>query len=105
MTTSVEQINQQIAITQDLNNRLDQVEEFYLPDIIEHEGEPLARVTHVVNQELHPGAVQVRPYRRIELVNSSEKIITARILDSVIITMFAASCVLLYNSIVWTIRS
>jgi len=96
-------MNPQTTTAQDLNDRLDQVEEFYLPDIIEHQGEPLARVTSVAPQDLHLGAAQVRPYRKIELISSRSRVISAGILDSAIIVLFLVSCVLLYKSIVWTI--
>jgi hypothetical protein len=88
---------------EDLQQRLDILEEeFYLPDIIEEIHEPAA--TSVSSDRArHLGAAKVRQYRKIELVESSEKNITKMTLDIIVITMFAFSCYLLYNSIIWTI--
>jgi len=96
-------IEPKTAAVQDLNDRLDKVEEFYLPDIIEHHGEPLATVTPAADHDPHLGAATVRPYRRIELVHSSEKIIIGMLMDGVIVLQFVITCYLLYKSIVWSI--
>jgi hypothetical protein len=96
-------MNHKTTTAQDLNDRLDQVEEFYLPDIIEHQGEPLARVTSVAHQDLHLGAAEVRPLRNIS--ESSEKNLTGLLLDVAIIALFVLTCYVMYNAIVWSIWS
>jgi hypothetical protein len=93
-----------MATVQDLNDRLDKVEEFYLPDIIEHNGEPIATVT-TSKPNLDPGALSVRGYRKVVLVESSEKKLAGVLLDGMILTMFVLSIAILYNSLVWSIWS
>lgn len=92
-------MNDQMLVIQDLNQRLDDLEDFYLPDVIEHLGEPIATVTPS-NKDLQSN---VRVYRKIELVENNKSILTKMVLDGIIVTMFALSCWLLYNSIIWTI--
>jgi hypothetical protein len=94
-----ERINDQMLVVQNLNQRLDDLEEFYLPDVIEHLGKPIATVTPS-NKDLQSN---IREYRKIELVESNETILLKMLLDGMIVTMFVFSCFLLYNSIVWTI--
>jgi hypothetical protein len=94
-----ERIDDQMLVVQDLNRRLDDLEEFYLPDVIEHLGEPVATVTPA-RKDLQSN---VRESRRIELIESNETILLKMLLDGMIVTMFVFSCFLLYNSIVWTI--
>ena len=94
-----ERINDQMLVVQNLNQRLDDLEEFYLPDVIEHLGKPIATVTPS-NKDLQSN---VRESRRIELIESNETILLKMLLDGMIVIMFVFSCFLLYNSIVWTI--
>ena len=87
-------------VLDDLNQRLDTLEEFHLPDIVE---EPSPSVSSYRDQ--HLGPAKVKPFRKIELVKSNEAIIMEMILDGIVIAMFIFSCYLLYISIVWTIWS
>jgi hypothetical protein len=84
---------------QALNQRLDDLEEFRLPDIIEHDdGTPLASVTPPLDSRSKP-----RECPEIKLIQSNETILLKMLLDGIIVVVFVFSCVLLYNSIVWTI--
>jgi hypothetical protein len=87
---------------QALNQRLDDLEEFRLPDIIEHDdGTPLARVRYSNNAEGLGG--DIRPHPQIALVRAREHYVIDGVMILVIAVMFLFTLVLLVNSIAWTI--
>jgi hypothetical protein len=88
---------------QALNQRLDDLEEFRLPDIIEHDdGTPLARVRSSVDTNSN-GSKSSRHRPQITLVREGHHHVIDGVMVLVIVVMFVFTLVLLVNSIAWTI--
>jgi hypothetical protein len=102
MTPAQAHVDLRLEQVQALNQRLDDLEEFRLPDIIEHDdGTPLARVRYPNNAEGLGG--DIRPHPQIALIRAGHHHVIDGVMILVIAVMFVFTLVLLVNSIAWTI--
>jgi hypothetical protein len=98
-------VDPRLEQVQALNQRLDQVEEFYLPEVIEHDdGTPLARVRSSVNTNPN-GSKSSRHRPQITLVREGHHHVIDGVMILVIVVMFVSTLVLMAQALVWLIVS
>jgi hypothetical protein len=97
-------VDPRLEQVQALNQRLDDLEEFRLPEVIEHDdGTPLARVRSSVNADPHGG--DIRPHPQITLVREGHHHVIDGVMVTVIAVMFVSTLVLMAQALVWLIVS